>query len=77
MHSTGLSDFCPFSVSFVSVTMVDKNKAVVFCMLDTSTIILSEKKKRNRKIWSKKWYLKKKISCGAYLLSELLETDVP
>jgi cobalamin biosynthesis protein CbiD len=28
-------------------------------------------------MWSKKWYLKRNISCDAYLLNELLETDVP
>ena len=39
--------------------------------------MLSEKKKRKRKIWSKKWYLKRNISCDAHLLNELLETDVP
>jgi len=27
-------------------------------------------------MWSKKWYLKRNISCGADLLNELLETDV-
>ena len=59
------------------VTMVDKNKAVVCCSLDTSAIMLSEKKKRKRKMWSKKWYLKKNISCDVHLLNELLETDVP
>ena len=32
---------------------------------------LSEKKKRKRKIWSKKWYLKRNISCDAHLLNEL------
>jgi hypothetical protein len=39
--------------------------------------MLSEKKKRKRQIWSKKWYLKRNISCDAHLLNELLETDVP
>jgi hypothetical protein len=57
--------------------MVDKNKAVVCCLLATSAITLSEKKKRKHKIWSKKWYLKRSISCDVYLLNELLETDVP
>jgi hypothetical protein len=38
--------------------------------------MLSEKKKRKRKMWSKKWYLKSNISCDAHLLNELLETDV-
>jgi hypothetical protein len=51
---------CHFFVSsvclFVLVTMVDKNKAVVFYLLGASTIMLSEKKKRKRKTWSKKWY---------------------
>jgi hypothetical protein len=61
----------------VRVTMVDKNKAVVCCLLATSVIMLSEKKKRTRKMWSKKWYLKRNISCDAHLLSVLLGTDVP
>jgi hypothetical protein len=38
--------------------------------------MLSERKKRKRKMWSKKWYLKRNISCNAHLLNELLETDV-
>ena len=59
------------------VTVVDKNKAVVCCLLATSAIMLSEKKKRKRKMWSKKWYLKRNISCNVHLLNELLETDVP
>ena len=61
----------------VRVTMVDKNKAVVCCLLATSVIMLCEKKKRKRKMWSKKWYLKRNISCDARVLNELLETDVP
>jgi hypothetical protein len=39
--------------------------------------MLSEKKKRKRKMWIKKWYLIRNISCDAHLLNELLETDVP
>jgi len=39
--------------------------------------MLSEKKKRKRKMCSKKWYLERNISCVAHLLNELLETDVP
>jgi hypothetical protein len=54
-----------------------KNKAVVCCLLATSAIMLSEKKKRKRKMWSKKWYLKRNISCDVHLLNEFLETDVP
>jgi hypothetical protein len=61
----------------VRVTTVDKNKAVICCLLTISAIILSEKKKRKRKILRKKWYLKRNVSCGAYLLNELLETVVP
>jgi hypothetical protein len=57
--------------------MVDKNKTVVCCLLATSAIMLSEKKKRNRKMWSKKWYLKKNIACDAHLLNELIQMDVP
>jgi hypothetical protein len=61
----------------VRVTMVDKNKAVIFCLLATSAIMLSGKKKRKRKMWSKKCYLKRNISWDAHLLNELLERDVP
>jgi hypothetical protein len=46
-------------------------------LLATSAIILSEKKKRKRKMWSKKWYLKRNIACDAHMLSVLLGTDVP
>jgi len=60
----------------VRVTVVDKNKAVVCRLLATSVIMLSEEKKRKRKMWSRKWYLKRNISCDAHLLNELLETDV-
>ena len=58
-------------------TMADKNKAVVCRLLATSAIMLSEKNKRKRKMWSKTWHLKGNISCDAHLLNELLETDVP
>jgi adenosine/AMP kinase len=61
----------------VLVTTVDKNRAVVCCLLATSAVMLSEKKKRKRKMWSKKWCLKRNISFDAHLLHELLETDVP
>ena len=56
--------------------MVDKNKAVICCLLATSAIMLYEKKKRKRKMRSKKWYLKRNVSWGAHLLNELLETNV-
>jgi hypothetical protein len=56
---------------------MDKNKDVVYCLLTTSAIMLSEKKKRKSKMWSKKWYLKKNISCDADLLNELLDTMLP
>jgi hypothetical protein len=59
------------------VTVVDKNKALVCCLLATSAIMLSEKKKRKSKMWSKKRYLERNISCDVHLLNELLETDVP
>ena len=52
----------------VRVTMVDRNKAVVCYLLATSAIMLSEKKKRKHKMWSKKWYLKGNISCDVHLL---------
>jgi hypothetical protein len=50
--------------------MVDKNKAVVCSLLATSAMMLSEKKKRKLKMWSKEWYLKRNISCDAHLLNE-------
>jgi len=40
-------------------------------LLATSAIMLSDKKKRKRKMWSKKWYLKRNISCDAHLLNEM------
>jgi len=57
--------------------MVDKNKALVCCLLATLAIILSEKKKRKRKMCSKKWNLERNISRDVHLLNGLLETDVP
>jgi hypothetical protein len=59
----------------VCVTVVDKIKAVVYCLLATSAIMLSEKKKIKRTMCSKKWCLKMNISCVAHLLNESLETD--
>ena len=54
-HSTGFPS--GLSILFVSsvrllvrVTMVDNNKADVCCLLATSAIMLSEKKKRKRKM---------------------------
>jgi hypothetical protein len=38
--------------------------------------MLSEKKKRKRKMWSEKWYLKRNIPRDVHLLNELLEKDV-
>jgi len=55
--------------------MMDKNKAVVCCLIATSAIVLSEKKKRKRKMWNK-YFKMNIISCDAHLLNELLETDV-
>ena len=59
------------------VTVVDKNKAAVCCLLATSAIMLSGKKERKRKMCSKKWYLERNISWDVDLLNGLLETDVP
>jgi type II secretory pathway component PulL len=55
--------------------MVDKNKADVCCLLATSAIMLSEKKKRKRKMWSKKWYLKRNISCDAHLFHSFWKVE--
>ena len=61
-----VSFFVSSSCVLVRVTMVDKNKAVVCCLLATSVVMLSEsvvmlseKKKRKGKMWSKKWYFEK------------------
>ena len=76
--STRFVSFIVSSVCLlVRVPMVDENTAIVFCLLATSAVILSEKEKRKRKMCSKKWYLRRNISCDAHLLNELLETDVP
>ena len=77
-HSTvfpsGLSAFFVSSVCLlVRVTLVDKNKAVVCCLLATSAIMLSEMKNIKRKMWSKKWYLERNIPCDVHLLNDLLE----
>jgi hypothetical protein len=60
----------------MGVTVIVKMKAVICSLLATSAIMLSEQKKRKRKMWSTKWYLKRNISCHVHLLNELLETDV-
>jgi len=70
--------FCHLCASScVRVTVMDKSKAAVCGLLATSAIMLSEKKKRKRKMCSKKWYLQRNISCDVQLLNGLLETDVP
>jgi hypothetical protein len=38
--------------------------------------MLSEKKKRKRKMWSEKWKMERNVPCDAHLLNGLLETDV-
>jgi len=47
--------------------MVDKNKVAVCCLLAISAVMLSEKKKRKRKMRSKKWYLKRNLSCDEHM----------
>ena len=69
--------FVSFMCLPVPVTMVDKNKASVCCLLATSAIMLSEKKERKRKMWSKKRCLKRNVSGDAHLLNELLKRNVP
>jgi hypothetical protein len=46
----------------VRLTMLHGNKDIVCYLLATSAVMLSEKNKRKRKIWSKKWYLKRNVS---------------
>ena len=64
-------------MSSCACVYVGQKKAVVCCLLATSIIMLSEEKKKKGKMWSRKWYLKRNVSCDAHLLNELLETDVP
>jgi hypothetical protein len=45
----------------------------VFAIHISCTVI--QIKKRKHKMWSKKWYLKRNISCYVHLLNELLEMD--
>ena len=59
----GVSSVC----LLVRVAVVDKNKAVVCYLLATSALMLSEKEKRKRKMWNKKWYLKGNVSCDAHV----------
>jgi hypothetical protein len=59
----------------VCVTVVDNNKAVVCYLLATSVIKLSEKKKRKRKMCSKKWYLKRNVSCDVHLFYSLWKVE--
>jgi hypothetical protein len=66
-HQVCQSSFVSSVCLLVLVTMVDKNKAVVCCLLAIWAIMLSEKKKRKRKMWSKMCYLKRNISCDAHL----------
>jgi len=68
--------FVSFVCLLVRVNVMDKNKAVICCLLATPAIMLSEKKKIKGKMWSKKRYLKRNISCDAHLLNGLIETDV-
>jgi hypothetical protein len=58
------------------VTVVDKNRAVVCCLLATSAIMLFGMKKIKHKMCSKKRYLERNISCDVHLLSGLIEMDV-
>ena len=74
---SGLAVFWSVLYVFLCMTMMYKNKAVDCCLLAALAIMLSEKKKRKCKLWSKKWCLKRNISCDVHLLNELLETDVP
>ena len=72
---SGFQFFVSSVCLLVRVTMVDKYKAVVSCLPVTSSIMLSKKKKRKRKMWSKNWYFKRNVSCDAHLLNELLEME--
>jgi hypothetical protein len=49
----------------------------VMCGCFGNVCNVAEKKKIKRKMWSKKWHLKRNISCDVHLLNEWLETDVP
>jgi hypothetical protein len=55
--------------------MVDKIKDIVCCLLATSAIMLSENKKRKRKMCSKNWYLERDTSYDVHLQNEFLEKN--
>jgi hypothetical protein len=59
----------------VRVTMVDKNKTVICCLLATFAVMLTKKKKRTRKMCSKKCCLERNVSRDVHLLNELLEME--
>jgi hypothetical protein len=59
--------FLQFCVYSCACDHAGWNKAVICCLLATSAIMLTEKKERKRKIWNKKWYLKRNVSCDAQL----------
>jgi hypothetical protein len=67
---------CQFCVSFCACDYGGKKQGcrLLFASHIGHNVI---RKKRKSKMWSKKWYLKRNISCDAHLLNELLETDVP
>ena len=52
-----------------------KTRLSLAVCIATSAIMLSEKKKIKRKMWSKKWYFKRNIPRDSHLVNELLETD--
>jgi SUMO ligase MMS21 Smc5/6 complex component len=72
---------CHFFVSsvclLVRVTMVDKNKTRLLFASHIGHNVIQKEGKKKRKMWRKKRYLKRNISCDAHLLNELLETDAP
>jgi hypothetical protein len=59
----------------VRVNMMDINKTSLLFDSHIGHNVI-RKEKRKRKMWSKKWYLKRNISCDAHLLNGLLERDV-
>jgi hypothetical protein len=79
-HSTGsptsLSVFLISSVCLVvHVTMVDKKTGCRLLLASHIGQNLKRKEEKKRKICSKKWYLKRNISCNAHLLKESLGTE--
>jgi hypothetical protein len=68
--------FCQFCVSSCACDYCGQKQGCGLLLANHIGHDVTRKKKIKRKVWSKKWYFKRNISCDALMLRELLETDV-